>query len=117
MPPMCYESLRTDSSDARRQVLKPGIDVLAEDAHTNQHDDRDGGDQEPILDDVLAGLVTEKAGEELHFDAVLPCGRAADPTSESRLGADGGDARGQVLEPGPDVLAENAHSDEDNDRD
>jgi hypothetical protein len=48
------------------QVLKPRLDVAAEDTDADENNDRDSRDQKPIFDDILAAFVAKKVRNPMH---------------------------------------------------
>src|SRR5262249_23725057 len=47
------------------------VDVLAENAYSNEHDDCDGCDEQPVFDDVLPGLIADEVRQVLHRSILL----------------------------------------------
>src|SRR5258708_23455125 len=65
------ETLGASRRNATSQTLKPGVDVVAEDAHANQHHDGDRRDQQSVLDDVLP-ISRQNKNNHLPHESIPP---------------------------------------------
>ena len=52
--------------DAIGQHPEPRLDVVSEEANANQYDDRDRGDQQPVLDNVLTIFFANELANCIH---------------------------------------------------
>jgi hypothetical protein len=57
---------RAGCRDSAGQILKPLVDFAAEYANADEYDDRDGGDQQAVLDYVLTVLLASETSNEFH---------------------------------------------------
>ena len=58
--------LGSSSRNAARQMLEPAVDVVAEDAHANEDDNRDRRDQQAVLHDILTVFLVKELTNCLH---------------------------------------------------
>src|SRR4051812_1054433 len=54
------DALAAGGGNACSQIQEPGVDVLAENPDANQDYDRDGGDQQAVLNHVLTIFIAKK---------------------------------------------------------
>src|SRR6266516_1594091 len=66
MPTKRNVELRAGGGDTRCQRFEPGADTAAEEAHSDEHYDRDRGDQQAVFDDNLAVLGANELTNRFH---------------------------------------------------